>query len=81
MTNPIQSSGFAGSMISDANSEIERRLATILQRFPERFSSEHKDDIRDRVSKSVAYGATLAGQHLGNGIGPAFDPRAMNRGE
>ena len=59
--------------------EVDRRLSTILTRFPDRFSPGQIDEIRERLTKSIGFGATLAGQHLANGIGPNFDPRAMNR--
>jgi hypothetical protein len=79
MPKPTEAPDLVEPKASTPSPEIERRLAAIVERFPERFSSEQIDEIRDRISKSIAFGTTLAGQHLANGIGTTFDPRAMSR--
>jgi hypothetical protein len=59
---------------------VERRLAAITSRFPDRFTDEQVDQIRRRVARSVTLGANLARVDLPNGIGPNFDPRAIANG-
>ena len=78
MPNSTESPELAEPKPNDTAPEMEGRLATILARFPDRFSPEQVNEIRERLIKSIDFGATLSGQHLANGIGPNFDPRAMN---
>lgn len=60
----------------DPAPEIERRLAAIRERFPDRFSPEQIEEIRNRVARSVALGVSLSGRLFPNATGPNFDPRA-----
>ena len=64
----------------DRDAIVERRLAAITSRFPDRFTDEQVDQIRHRIARSVTLGANLAKVDLPNGIGPNFDPRAMAKG-
>jgi hypothetical protein len=65
---------------TDHDTVVERRLAAITNRFPDRFTDEQVDQIRRRIARSVTLGANLARVDLPNGIGPNFDPRAMANG-
>ena len=58
--------------------EVDRRLATITSRFPDRFSPAQVDEIRKRVERSIALGNTLRNVHLPNSTGPGFDTRARS---
>ena len=79
MPSPTDSPDLAEPEVNGIASEVDRRLATILTRFPDRFSPAQIAEIRERLTKSISFGVTLSGQHLANGIGPSFEPRAMNR--
>ena len=57
--------------------ESQRRLDAITQRFPDRFSDEQIEQIRARVTRSIALGQTLASHRLPNGIDPHFYPRPI----
>jgi hypothetical protein len=70
-----------GSTPDELSDEVERRLTAIGNRFPNRFSPEQVEEIRNRVRKSVEQGVKLTEQHLANGVGPDFDPRAMSHDE
>ena len=65
---------------TDHDATVERRLAAVTSRFPDRFTDEQVDQIRRRVARSVTLGANLARVELPNGIGPNFDPRAIANG-
>ena len=71
----------SGSTPEGSSDEVEHRLTAIDSRFPDRFSPEQVEEIRNRVRKSIEHGVKLTGQHLANGIGPDFDPRAMSHDE
>jgi hypothetical protein len=70
--------GWTADELSDS---VERRLTAIDRRFPDRFSAEQVEEIRDRVRKSIEHGVKLTEQYLANGVGPDFDPRAMAHDE
>jgi hypothetical protein len=61
----------------ESDPEIQRRLDAIVGRFPDRFSPDQIEQIRDRVARSIGFGARLRQTQLANGTGPWFDPRAM----
>jgi hypothetical protein len=61
--------------------EMERRMALLTSRFPERFSEAQIGEIRARIERSVTLGRSLRAVELGNGVGPelvvtALPPRA-----
>ena len=64
----------------DRDQEIDRRLAAILTRFPDRFSDEQIAQIRKRLGNAIGQGTKLRQTELGNSIGPQFDPRAYADG-
>ena len=64
--------------VNESDPEVERRLSAIARRFPERFSPEQADEIRERVIKSIDLGSKLSAQVLENGVSPHFDPRVMS---
>ena len=71
MTEPDQPSQDAA--------EVERRLATITNRFPDRFSPAQIEEIRARVERSIALGNTLRGMSTcPTPPASGFDPRAMS---
>lgn len=52
--------------------EIERRLAGLRDRFPDRFSEAHWEEIREDLEQLVQAAATLRRQVLSNADEPDF---------
>lgn len=65
-----------GTAREDDQDEVERRMAAILARFPDRLSDEQIGQIRERVARSVTHGLKLRATHLANNVHPYFDARA-----
>jgi hypothetical protein len=62
----------------EADPVVERRMAALRARFPDRFSEADIALIEGRIRRSISQAEKLRAVPLANGEGPFFSPVAMS---